>query len=220
MAPPSVVVHSVLLPVGSQRPSEPLLKARKLPTGPAGPETTCDQVRPPSVERSSRDWLATLTCTTSDEDDTAICWPRTPAGRVIATPYVAPKSCDTRTVTGPPERRAWQSTANEPGGPMAADTASLSVGEFWAAGLQGSVRAVQVRPRSTLAMTSAWVEPDPPDPHPACTSPTGHLLDVGPLRASRAPIDRRAVCTRGECALKQPGGCRVTGIVARRAPEG
>ena len=182
-----MVVHSVLLPVGSQRPSEPLLKARKLPTGPAGPETTCDQVRPPSVERSSRDWLATLTCTTSDEDDTAICWPRTPAGRVIATPYVAPKSCDTRTVTGPPERRAWQSTANEPGGPMAADTASLSVGEFWAAGLQGSVRAVQVRPRSTLVMTSAWVEPDP------C-----------PTRTQPAPARQATCSTSAHCAPVEP----------------
>ncbi len=209
-----MVVHSVLLPVGSQRPSEPLLKARKLPTGPAGPETTCDQVRPPSVERSSRGWLATLTCTTSDEDDTAICRPRTPAGRVPATPYVAPKSCDTRTVTGPPERRAWQSTANEPGGPMAADTASpdrssrvrspLSAGVLTPAHVPVRVSArctekVQPGGQPGWSVTTRRRSPPlglrvyppgsrltmyVPNPHPACTSPTAHLLDVGPLRAS------------------------------------
>lgn len=42
------------------------------------------------------------------------------------------------------------------------------------------VRSLGLRvypPGSSLAM---YV----PDPHPACTSPTAHLLDVGPLRAS------------------------------------
>ena len=42
------------------------------------------------------------------------------------------------------------------------------------------LRALGLRvypPGSRLAMYE-------PDPHPACTSPTAHLLDVGPLRAS------------------------------------